>query len=175
MRTTFLLPVTVVAVVAGCGSEGREQVTRSVPQRDLTLQAAALEVEIASPVELRHLRAQHQTAPIRRAASGARSRPIMPKPVLAVTTAPTLAAPASDELANPAGTATDQGNDRELPPGKTITVIPASSGPSTTTDWTDEFPTAKSGTMVVRGGGTCRPRGRGRGIGIAGFPRPRLR
>jgi hypothetical protein len=195
MRGVFLLPFpVVVAVVAGCGSEVREQAALSVPQRDLTLPAQVPEVEIASPVELQAIRAQQQTVrPSRRArrpASAPRPSSIEPKPTpKALAAAPVLTLPTFDSVAKPASTAAEPANDRELPPGKTVTLIPASSGPSTASEGDDEFPTARGGTIGLgggRGGGPCPPRGPGRGIagpgrgiggpgrgiGITAFPRP---
>jgi hypothetical protein len=176
MRTSFLFPLTaLVAVVAGCGSEVKEHAARSVPQRDLTLVPQSPGLEIASPVEIQRLRIQHQAA--------RRSIPREPKVVLAAMvaplaalgagTAPVVAAP--QPIAQPTNTPTTPANDRELLPGKTVTVIPVSSGPSTGSDKADEFPPARGRTMVAGGGGTCRGRGRGPGIGIAGAPRPDFR
>jgi hypothetical protein len=168
MRIVLLLPLAVgVAVAAGCASETREPAALSVPQRDLTLQTAAVGVEIASPVELHRAPTQthavHSTRRASRPAAAPRPSPIEPKPVLeAVAPAPVLALPVSY-------------NDRELPPGETVTLIPAGNGPSTAVDEADELPRARGRPMVVRGGGTCPPRRRGPGIGIDVFPRPRLR
>jgi hypothetical protein len=187
MRSVFLLPLaTVVAVAAGCGSQVSEQAARSAPQRDLTLAPSALAVDIASPVELKQLRIQHRTVrPSQRTArpaSARRSSSVEPNLVLAAAaplaargagSAPVLAVP--EPAAQPVSPASDQRNDRELLPGKTVTLIPASSGPSTAPEWTDELPPADGGTMVVRGGGRCRPPGRGPGIGIAAAPRPDFR
>ena len=171
MRTILLLPLSaLVAVVAGCGSGVREQRARSLPQRDLTLVTQAAQVEIASPVEMQQLRITHRTVRQSqrvRSAPAPRSSYLEPKVVLAAVSAP--APVAAEPVAQPATPA----NDRELLPGKTVTVIPASSGPSTGPDQTDDLPAAHGRTMVVRGGGTCR--GRGRGPGIAGAPRPDFR
>jgi len=178
MRPLFLLPLTaLVAVVGGCGSEVRDQAAPSVPQRDLTLVPQTAQVEIASPVETQ----QPQRAA--RLARAPRSSPLEPKPELAAVAAPlaalgagsvpVLAAP--EPLAQPVTMASTSDNDRELLPGKTVTVIPASSGPSPGSDSADEPPAARGRTMVVRGGGTCRGGGRGPGIGIAGAPRPDFR
>jgi hypothetical protein len=163
MRTISLLPLTaLVAVAAGCGSEAREQAARSVPKRDLTLVSYTSEVKIASPVETQQLRTRAaRPAPARRSSS------------LEPTIAPVLAA--SEPVAQPAATAPTPDNDRELLPGKTVTVIPASSGPSTGADRTDDFPGARGRTIVTGGGGTCRGRGRRPGIGIATAPRPDFR
>jgi hypothetical protein len=178
MRTVYLLPLTaMVAVVAGCGSQGRDPAARSVPQRDLTLAAQTREVDIASPVELQNLRTQYRTVrPARtpRRSSAQRPSPVVTKPASAsVATAPTVVL-ASYPVAEPANTAPEAANDRELLPGKTVTLIPASSGPSAAPDETGDFPTAR-GTMVARGGGRCPGRGRGPGIGIATGPRPDFR
>jgi hypothetical protein len=166
MRTIVLLPLSaLVAVVVGCRTEAREQRGRSLPQRDLTLVTPTAEVEIASPVETQQPRIHHRT--VRQASSRE------PKIILAAVaaSAPVLAVPVP--VAQPASTASTPANGRELLPGKTVTVIPASSGPSTDSDQTDELPPARGRTVVVGGGGTCR--GRGRGPGIAGAPRPDFR
>jgi hypothetical protein len=172
MRTIFLLPLAaLVVVVAGCGSEAREQASRSVPQRDLTLVPQTPAVEIASPVETHQLRVQLRT--VRPTFS---SRPLEPKVSFASVTvpAPVLAIP--EPVAQPASTAAASANDRELLPGKTVTVIPVSNTPSTGSDGTDELPATRGRTMVARGGGgTCRGRGRGPGIGMAPAPRPDFR
>jgi hypothetical protein len=177
MRSRLLFPLTaLVAVVAGCGSGARDQTTGSLPQRDLTLVPQAPEVDIASPVEIQRVRIQHRTV--------RRSIPLEPKVRLAAVwapratlgagSAPVLAAP--QPIAQPTNTAATPANDRELLPGKTVTVIPVSSGPSAGTDKTDELPAAEGRTMVARGGGgTCRGRGRGPGIGMAPAPRPDFR
>jgi hypothetical protein len=177
MRTTFLFPLMALAlVVAGCGSAAREQAARSVPQRDLTLVPQAPEVDIASPVEIQRPRMQRRTAP--------RSIPLEPKVRLAAVWAPRPAlgagsAPvlAPQPVAQPASTAATPANDRELLPGKTVTVIPVSSGPSAGTDKTDEAPADRGRTMVAHGGGggRCGGRGRGPGIGMAPAPRPDFR
>ena len=175
MRTVFLLPLTaVVAVVAGCGSQGKESGALSAPQRDLTLAAQASHVEIASPIELRQLQTQPQT--VRRSPrmvqAASPRRATEPKVIFAsvATPAPVLAVPTP--VAQP-GSPSEPANDRELLPGKTVTVIPASSGPSAGSDGTDEVPAIK-GRPMRGGGGTCRGRGRGPG-GIAGVPRPDFR
>ena len=168
MRTVFVLPLmALVAVAAGCGSETSERATHSTPQRDLTLVTQTPGVEIASPVETQQLRIQHRT--IRQASRSNRE----PKIILAAVaaSAPILAVP--QPVAQPVSTAATPANDRELLPGKTVTVIPASSTPSTGSDTANEPPPEQGRTMVARGGGTCR--GRGRGPGIAGAPRPDFR
>jgi hypothetical protein len=180
MRTILLLPLpALMAVVAGCGFGATEQRTRSVPRRDLTLvtQTAATGVAIVSPVETQQLRIPRRAPRVSRPATGrapvARISAVEPRVGLAVgaVSAPLLAEP----VAQPAAMAPTPGSDRELLPGKTITLIPASSGPSVGVDPADDFPAVRGGTLVVRGGGTCRGRGRGPGIGIATAPRPDFR
>jgi hypothetical protein len=175
MRSVVLIPLTLMVTVAlGCGSEEREQASTSVSERDLTRQAPAPEVEIASPVELQQLRTQHRTVRSSRPVKAPRRRTVEAKLVArAGATAPAVVLPAAEPVAQPTTTA-DLGSDRELLPGKTITLIPASSGPSTASEPTDELPTVRGGTIGIVGGGRCPPRRPGRGIGIAGVPRPGL-
>jgi hypothetical protein len=170
MGKIFLLPlpVVVIAVAAGCGSEGRKQTALALPPRDLTLQAQTAEIEIASPVELQQLRPRRQTMRPSRRTTRPRPAAIVAEPVVTLAVA--------DSAPQSASPAPIPANDRELLPGTTVTVIPASSGPSTTPEWTDEPPRTKGpGFVVVRGGGTCPPRGVRRGIGVAAFPRPHFR
>lgn len=171
MRTIILLPLTLIVVVAGCGSEVRDQAVRSVPQRDLTLVTQTPEVEIASPVETQQLRVQRRTVP----ASQPAARQARAKVHLATVLTPAPILTAAEPVARPAVTEATPPNDRELLPGKTVTVIPASSGPSPGPARTDDLPAARGRTMVTWGGGTCRGRGRGPGIGIAAAPRPDFR
>jgi hypothetical protein len=86
-------------------------------------------------------------------------------PPAVVTPSPALAAP--EPAAQPA-------NNRELLPGKTVTLIPASTGPSSGTDEADAA-SPEEGREKERGGGKCRGGGRGPGIGIAAAPRPDFR
>jgi hypothetical protein len=177
MRTVSLLPLAaLVAVAAGCGSDIKEPATRSVPQRDLTLVTPTPDVQIASPVETGLLRIQPRTRHSSQWA--ARPAPTLrssrePNLILAslAVPAPVLAAPAAEPSAQPATPA----DDRELLPGKTVTVIPVSSGPSIDTDRTDELPGSQGRPMGGGGGGTCRGGGRGPGIGISGAPSPDFR
>jgi len=168
MRHIFLLPLTaLVAIVAGCGSEPVEQ-ARPVPERDLTLVTQTSELMVASPVETQQPQRAARLAPARR------SRRLEPKVLLTEVAAPAPVLAAAEPVAQPASTAATPDNGRELLPGKTVTLIPASSGPSTGSDEAEEFP-PQGRTMVVGGGGRCRGRGRGPGIGIAAAPRPDFR
>ena len=174
MRTITLLPFTaLIAAAAGCASGARESATREPPQRDLTLVTQTSAVEIAAPVEMQ------QPPRAARRARAPRSSPVQPTVILASVATP-VAAPvptAAEPVAQPASTASSSDNSRELLPGKTITIIPASNGPSAGPDETDELPGTRDRTMVTRGGGKCGGRGRGRGpgIGIATAPRPDFR
>jgi uncharacterized membrane protein YgcG len=135
MRNVFLfsLPLTIVAA-AGCGSQPKEQAARSDLERDLTLVSKAPDRAVTSPLELgevrtqpgntvsfhrvvRHRPARHATT---RVAEPVRSAPTA-RPVIADVSAPSPAA--QPAAAVPA-------DSHELPPGKTVTVIPVSSGPS---------------------------------------------
>jgi hypothetical protein len=179
MRTINLLPLTLIAVVAGCGSEVRDQAARSVPHRDLTLVSRTHEVKIASPVETQQLRIQRRTVrasqPAARPAPAPHFSPLEANLHLAAVRAPALVLSTAQPVAQPASMAATPPNDRELLPGKTVTVIPASSGPSPEPDMIDDLPATRGRTMVTWGGGTCRGRGRGPGIGIAAAPRPDFR
>jgi hypothetical protein len=179
MRTTVLLPLAaLVAVLAGCGSEGREQAARAVPKRDLTLVTQTAQVEIASPVEIERLRIQRRAARpsqwVARPASAWRSSR-QPKIIFAAVAASTPTPAVPVPVAQPASKASTSDNSRELLPGKTVTVIPASTGASAGSDTAGEPPPAKGRAKGARGGGTCRGRGRGPGIGMAPAPRPDFR
>jgi hypothetical protein len=165
----FLLPAA-VAVFAACGTgetEGREEATASVPERDLTMAAAPSETVVAGPVELRQTRTPPRiTRPSRRAERP--SIPVEAKPVPVVLTVTTVPVAVSDSAAFSPSPASD----RELPPGKTVTIIPASTGNSSPSEWDEDFPTVRGTTMGGRIGGRCPPRGPKPGIGIATRPRP---
>ena len=195
MRTASLIPLACVAVlVAACGSDVPalpEQETAARPaeprQRDLTLQVPELPAtEVASAVEL----ARPQASPAPRSA---RPRP-RPKPAPRTTAEPAPgpaaplappvmpAAPTTTEaLADPAPVDDAGSSGRELAPGKTVTVIPASNNPSIEADADDSWlPSERPRGIIMGGGGRCPRRGGVRGIGIAGripvgIPTRRLR
>jgi hypothetical protein len=93
--------------------------------------------------------------------------------------APAPTVPVAAEAASVEDMAVGAG--RELAPGKTVTAIPASSGPTYAPEADDSWvPEGPARGLVVGGGDTCRRRGGVRGIGIAGripigVPRHRLR
>jgi hypothetical protein len=171
MRIVMLLPLALAAVAAGgcrTASEGTEQAALDVPRRDLTLQqATAPKVEVASAVEL-------ASAPTRRPTAQRPRRAHRPAPVpppeattpevapAALTPAP---APAQPEPAALAASAPEAADPHALAPGQSVTIIPASSGPSTPGDWTDQGPSGRERGVSVGGGGHgggCKPRGTGR-------------
>jgi hypothetical protein len=141
MRSYFLIAFAVV--IAGCNQPEPEESAVSL-KRDLTL-APAPNVEIVSAVELDRPqpRVTRARAP-RRHVSARKSPPVDLEPIR-----PAVVIQAS---APPTETAPEPVSGRELPPGKTITLIPASSGPSTTTD-----PGVDEGLLMIQRGHWCPP------------------
>ena len=190
MRAVSLLPLAVAAVVlAGCAAESpsnRETATSRagesiVPERDLTLRSPATPVvAVASPVELSRptpkMLPARQVLPTRRIVSHRPAKPAaVPAPVRGPVPAVEAPAPAPTvpvtEVAAEAPPVEEEavGAGRELAPGKTVTVIPASSGPSYAPEADDSWlPEGPARGIMVGGGDTCRRRGGARGIGIAG-------
>jgi hypothetical protein len=182
MRASFLLPLAFTALAA-CGSEvsslpQREEAAARIPaapERDLTLPPASLPpVEVASPVELPRVRLEAGVAraarprPAPKPAPTRAPEPVAPPPVLPVAapTPPIQVPTASHDPAPEAEPAAGAG--RELAPGRTITVIPVSSGPSLEAEEDAWLPSERGrGVMIGGGGGTCR-RGGARGIVVAG-------
>jgi hypothetical protein len=176
MRGVYLLTVSaVVAGVLGCGSPGPEESARAVSKRDLTLMTHTLEVKTASRVEMQPARNDTRAAvSIRQAPRKADA----PRPVIKpVQVHSPVATPAPSLLPVPVAQPEAPASDRELLPGKTVTLIPAGSGPSPGRDMTEEFPEIRGRAMVTGGGGKHGGRGRGRGpgIGIGAAPRPDFR
>lgn len=180
MRATALLPLA-IAVAAGCGHDAEQQVPPSVPQRDLALPAPAGEVKVASPVELEQLRMHRTSHSFRRAKRPAPAEPKITLAAVATAPAPALLHPVSvvEPYTPP------KANDRELAPGQTVTVIPASNGPVSEGGSGDDFPVAigrmgggsgmGGGVSGMGGGRNCPGGGRGPDIGIAGVPGPDFR
>jgi hypothetical protein len=182
MRTVAMLPLALAAVVlAGCAAESpSNQETASagtdetvLPDRDLTLQSpAAPVVAVASPVELsrpvpRVMPTRHIVS--RRPVNAAAKPAPAAAPVRHVAPAPAVEAPvpAPAEVVPVEDVAVGAG--RELAPGTTVTVVPASSGPSYAPEAEDSWlPEGPARGIMVGGGDTCRRRGGARGIGIGG-------
>jgi hypothetical protein len=199
MTNTFPLACT-VALLAACAAEAPRSLPgetassgaaadapTNTPSRDLTLQLpAAPALEVASPVELS--RPDPKPTPAPRPKVSRRPAPApapAPKPVAEVSPSPAVvpipSLPVTEVGAQPVEEeSAAAGSGRELAPGKTVTVIPASAGSSTPLEaedsWSESGPAR--GILVGGGGGRCRPRGGVRGIGIAGripIGRPGLR
>jgi hypothetical protein len=171
MRASSLVPLALVLAVAGGCHSGPEESGQAprVPARDLTLQQnAAPALEVVSPVEVPRPRPERPTVHRPR-----RSPPAAPAP--SPRAAPPDAAPVAEAVAAPAPApapaptpAVDAGpaDPRALDPGETVTVIPASSGPSVGSD-PAEAPPSRAGRAILIGrghGGTCQPRGAMRGL-----------
>jgi translation initiation factor IF-2 len=166
MRASSLIPLVVLIAAIGCGSAPEETGRASrVPARDLTLEPSpTAAVEVASPLEAPRPRPDQprmhrpRRSPPSAPASDRRPAPPEAAPVAEIVTAPVAArtpAPAPRPVAHTAAA-----DPRALAPGQTVTVIPASSGPSVGSD-PAEAPPSRAGRAIMVGGhgGTCQPRG----------------
>ena len=186
MRNIFLFSLSLTIVIAaGCGPQPDERAARSDLERDLTLvskspdRAVTLtERAVASSLELGEVRTQpgrsvsrdklvrHRSGvrrPARRPASKV-TEPNRPPPSVRVTIAD-VAAP------NPGArpVAAVPADSRELPPGKTVSVIPVSSGPSPSGEpAADDIPLAGIGGSGMGGTGGSGMGGGGSGMGGGG-------
>jgi hypothetical protein len=171
MRAQSLIPLAFAVVVAGCGSEPQDAGRGSgVPKRDLTLQQApAPDMAVASRLEVPRPRPERPTVHTPRhspeAALAPSRNPAPPDassnadavavPTVAPAPASSAAPPIADEAADP----------HALAPGKTVTIVPVSSGPSTGSGREeDEMPSRAGRAIIMMGGGhgdTCRPHGAG--------------
>lgn len=160
MHTRFLLSLAIVVAVgvSGCAEQENRE-TAVALQRDLTLAVSAPRLETAYPVELERPQPRvNRTRAPRRHVSVQKSapvvvelepiRPAVPRPAVAIQPSP-----------SPAVTAPEPVSGRELPPGKTVTLIPASSGPSTSID-----PTVDEGLLMIQRGHWCPPPRPGVGV-----------
>jgi hypothetical protein len=169
----WLTGLVVLGGLSGCGSDRRvESAQVRSPTRDLTQPAEPPAVTVASPVELARARPRSSTSHPDRVSHKRTlvrktppASPAAPTPERVITAVPAVMKPISGPMAPAAQP--ERGIGHELAPGETITIIPASSGPSTEAgegiaDW--ERP-AGGGIFIGGGhGGTCRPRG-----GVRGF------
>jgi hypothetical protein len=148
MRSRFLIAFAIV--IAGCNQPEPEESAVSL-KRDLTL-APAPTPEITSAVELERPQPPvSRPRAVRRHVSTSKApppdlRPIRKAVIIQASLPPTEIAP-------------EQLSDRELPPGKTITLIPASSGPSTSVD-----PSVDEGLRMIQRGHWCPPPRPGVGV-----------
>ena len=190
MRLESLLVVTALTLaLGGCNTDSSKSPADetamtsheagALAPRDLTLRTSSTPaLEVASPVEL-----SRPSLPSPRRAARKLSRKPAPAtvPEQPPEAAPALAAaipvPATvvDEVAADPVPVEDvsTGSGRELAPGKTVTIVPASAGPSTASPEDDSWGASARvhcGTVIRGGGGggRCKPRGGARGIGIAG-------
>jgi hypothetical protein len=170
MRIVMLLPLALAAVAAGgcrTASEETEQAALGVPRRDLTLeQTPAPQVEIASPVELGRVPAERPTThrPRRAPRPSPAPHPEAAAPEVAPAMLPPTPAPAHPAATALAASAPEQADPHALAPGQSVTIIPASSGPTTPADWTDQLPSGRERGVQMGGGGhggRCKPRGGG--------------
>lgn len=167
MRASPLVPLVALIVASGCGS-GREETGRAstVPTRDLTLERSpAPAVEVASPLEVPRSQPEEprshrpRRTPRPTLAPSRHSEPPDAAPVVEAAAAPAVApapAPAARRAVVPA-----PADPRALEPGQTVTIIPASSGPSVGSDPADAPPSRAGRAIMIGGGhgGTCQPRG----------------
>jgi hypothetical protein len=163
-----------VGVLGACGTGGNEKsASADALTRDLTLQpavAAVPAVEVASAVELRRAEPPRHAAP--------RPKP-SPKRALAPTTTPSPeAAPAPEQVSAPvpvivsvAEAPAPAPTGRELAPGQTVKVLPASTGQAEQGPDDVYLPMGPGRSIFKPGGGDCPhpPRRGGRPIGIVGF------
>jgi len=171
-----------LGLVAACGTgaspAAEETAAGTSLQRDLRLGGYAPPVvEVASAVELGRPEPPRASTPHRRS---------VPKPVPAPRDAPPKpeATPAPDPVAvpepvavaaleMPASAGPAPRNDRELAPGETITLIPASTGPASGGGGEIGLPAEPGRGMWKGGAGNCPhpPRGvSGRPVGISRLP-----
>jgi len=160
MRNILLvsLPLTFVAL-SGCGSEPRGEPTDADLKRDLTLVTSDVQ-PVASPIELGEVRTERgKSAPSRVAV---RQRRALHRAALHPTTrvyepssSAETARPAIADVAVPhSGPAAIPADSHELPPGRTISVIPVMNGPSPSADRGDDMPLSGTGGSGMGGGGS---------------------
>jgi hypothetical protein len=170
MRSAFLLPLSLSLVVAGCGSQVKEPAARSDLERDLTLVGQAPQTVIATPIELGRIRTPTGSSSTVSSQHRIRHR---------VATHSTVRAPkrvqmAADPVPVPAVVQpTTPADPRELLPGKTVSIIPVSSGISDA-QGADGFSAPRPGPRPGTGGSGMGGGDRaGGGSGMGGdCPRP---
>jgi uncharacterized membrane protein YgcG len=175
MRNVFLfsLPLSILAA-AGCGSPPKEQAARSDLERDLNLVSRTHARAVTSPLELGEVRTQPgNTVSFHRVVRHRPARHATTRVAEAVRSAPTARpviadVPAPSPATQPAAAA--PADSHELPPGKTVTAIPVSSGPSSSGDgrWSDDIPLMAGSGGSGMGGGGSGMGGGGSGMGGGG-------
>jgi hypothetical protein len=177
MRSSFLFPLSLSLIAVGCGSQAKDPKPRSDLMRDLTIVSQASQTAVATPIELGQVRAptgSRSTVSSQRRVQHrvvTRSAGSTPQPVrVSAVSAPTPAASIGHAVVQP--TNTGVADPHELPPGKTITIIPVSTGASTSEAGLgpDEVALPRYGTGGSGMGGGERAGG---GSGMGGdCPRP---
>jgi hypothetical protein len=168
MRTFTLLAFALAAAAAGgcrTAPEATEQASLGVPQRDLTLQQnVPPDVEVASPVELGRAQPARPASHHLRRANRPEATPRVEAAIVTAAPEPAAASAVAEPVTTVAAEAEVE-DPHALPPGRSVTVIPASSSPASDEGWTDQRPEARGrGVSVGAGphGGGCKPRGGGR-------------
>jgi hypothetical protein len=171
-----------LGLVAACGTGAapgaEETAARTSLQRDLTLGGSAPPVvEVASAVELGRAQPPRNSTPRRRSVPKPAPAPSEAPPRPEATPSPEpVAAPepvAVAALELPAAAEPAPRNDRELAPGETITLIPASTGTASGGGGDIGLPAERGRGMWKGGAGNCPhpPRGiSGRPVGISRLP-----
>lgn len=178
-----------LGLAAGCGPRPagvaeERAATRASDARDLTLRSAAAPpaIAVASPVELgrpetprrqtSRRRSVPRPAPARSEIAPKAPAAEVPEPVAVLAPAPAPVAVAAIDMAAAVEPAPAP-NDRELAPGETVMVIPASSGPADGGIGDVALPT-QPGRAFAGGARGCphppRGIGGGRPIGISRLP-----
>ena len=168
------LSLGVAGACAPAGNREQPRAERPSQTRDLTLTTAspAPMAQVASAVELGRPEVPKTKTPRRRSVPKPAPAPVEPpaEPVAAPTAAPV--AVAAIDMTAPVEMAA--GNDRELAPGQTVTMIPVSNGPSTGGGGDLALPTEPGRGVFAGGARGCPhpPRGisGGRPIGISRLP-----
>ena len=166
MRVMTLSAVLSLGLLAGCAGPGRVQETAAfVPRRDLTLTTAdAPSVNVASKVEL-GAAAPHEARRASRARPATVVRPSPRAPVVAplvVDPAPSPSPVAAAPTAPASEAVSADRSGRELAPGATVMVLPASTGGAssgeTNAGWSEGIQSRHHGGVMIgggHGGGRC--------------------
>jgi hypothetical protein len=175
----FSLPLTIIAV-AGCGSQPKPSPAASDLERDLTLVTKDRDRTVASPLELGEVRTeQGNTSSYNRVVKAVRHRPARHATIRVAEPAPSaptkhpvlVDVSAPSPVAQPPAATAVPADSHELPPGKTITMIPVSSGPSPSESQRgpEDIPSFTTGTGGSgMGGGGSGMGGGGSGMGGGG-------
>jgi hypothetical protein len=162
MRSFWCWTLLPLGALAGCGPGGRATPVEAPPHaRDLTtLQTSSPQVQVISSREV--IRAEPARRSKRRVPHPAATKTVAPRASTTAAPFPPVVPPAR---LNPAPLATPvawKGGAAALEPGQTVTIVPASSGPSPVSDAGPGPMRDQRGGGVRIGGGGCHG-GRGGG------------